>query len=301
MLSITNKFRIAAVAGAAVIAGGAHAHLILDTFDIANDPDINLNLSSRQSGPLATTTYRQGSANNNFIENSTLDLRVLNAATLNYVAVAMDRNFQLNDFSVQFDVDPVVGDGTSSTGGAGIILGLNVGGSTGRALPFAGGTGATVDGSTIGLGILFRSNGSYDLYDRPDTNGTTTGTPATSDFTGTGLPTAGGGFMTVRIDVDSQGPAGSDALISLFAKPVGAPDAAFVQYDLNSDAGSMSFVRTGGFLFQGVLQNYIQLAHVSTTTGTNSQFDNFQVVPEPATIGACLIGFAGLVLRRRRK
>lgn len=321
--------RFAVVAGAAVLMAGAvqaQPFLLRDNFDSGaatqtDQNNVNFNLAGRQTGARAPVTYRElaGSAVSSNSPNTTLSSTTnggqrsqVNDALapgallfsthggsnytlatdangnpgggnpsftwvspdLNTAAIAIANGYSPNYFDITFDINPGLGNTINTTGPETIDWGM---------IRFGDNTaGRFVNGGNGGYGVLFRQNGGYQLFDAPvGFTNTNTGTGA---VTGTPLP---GGFFGVSI---RSRPVGADALVTITL------DTADV--DGNSLMPAVSFTKVGGFT-----NNIITLGASGTPTGSMNRvaFDNLQVVPEPATMAACLMGLAGIALRRRRK
>ena len=217
--------------------------LLRDTFNVSADSnDVNFeNTLGRQTGTgVVLYSENTGGATDPLSRINSNRLLLEANAALNYTAVSPNRNF--NDggnFSIDFDLDAGVNDAGNASGDwACIVFGYSTPGPI------------FVNGSD-GMGILFRNNGSIQVFD---------GTTAV--FGGGALPT---GPMHVRFEVSSGGFGfGSPATVRMFID--GTP--------VQIGATSMEHVKGAGF--NG---NYITLAG-SAFGGANwiHAFDNFEIM-----------------------
>lgn len=221
-----------AIAATGTLAQAQSDLVFQDTFDLPYfTDDINDGIDTgRQSGTAAPVSYTEDASTmpggDNDFETTIYFNGADNVLSLwqvtDFTWVAPDRNFTDGPtFSIEFDLSRSVADpGGASEDWAAIVFG-------------ATSPGAFVNGSN-GMGILFRSNGGYQVFD---------GTAAVfANPEGTVLPADD---IHVRIQVSAADFAGSgDAVVSLFVNDAAVP--------LSADADT--YTRPGGFL-----GNYVTL------------------------------------------
>ncbi len=275
--------------------------LIRDDFTTsAPNEDVNagINGSGRQSGILADTKYRQGFGStvggatqvNGSVSNEssgtttkvTLEKLRLGGSLDTASSVSLDHNFIENPgignyLSIRFDVDPVIGNLGTSADWAAVTLGASDNALFGNS--GAGARGQFITSSAAHYGVLFRDNGSYQIWD---------GNILSASRTYDASPTAP---STHSIELRITG------LID--GNPWdGINNTRIEFYSDNSPAPIHTFTKTGGYL-----NNYITLQGYNGGASLSvHEFDNFQaaIVPEPSSLLLSLCGDAGFFSRRRR-
>jgi hypothetical protein len=282
---------LAPSAGAAV--------LFADNFNTSvQSDDVNFESGSgRQSGSLGNLQYRQGNGSlfstiTGTIANEGTDgfktqignsgapgTLFLAGNSFTIGSVSPESNFNVNPgaggyLSISFSLDAVIGNNTSGDWGA-ITIGAGDNASFGSSGTGARGQGILSNASNFG--ILFESDGGFQVFDSGTGigSGTYTGTP-------------GGEFdFELRITGLTDGnpwDGVNDSLIEVFVNGGGSP--------------LHSYTKTGGYL-----DNYVTMQGFGSSGGFSiSTFDDLQIaaVPEPGAVsllGGVLI-LAGL--RRRR-
>jgi len=229
--------------------------LLSDTFNTANNADINVNLA-RQTGTLAGTPYV---ATTGLLGKYSINANTLFVNTAGNVAVSPNYNFTaLNNYSISVMFKPVTGDERFS-----LIIGAPAASEGSPNLTY--GTGTMIQISATANQSTIKDKSSGTSVNQTLVGGGTTFTRPAADASG---------YYTLRLDINTSG---SDILTG------NATVNAYVQGVLMS-----TFTRSSAYT-----TNYISL--FTSNGQTSGQWDNLQItstVPEPSS--ACLLGLGGL-------
>jgi hypothetical protein len=263
-----KKMSIAVITVLLAFAGVANATLLIqDTFDTSNNTDINLDLATRQTGSLATTTWGENGLGSATIAGNALAIGGNNSESGAAIMVSLDHNFtdaaitSGGGFSVSFDM-------THFGGTIGFALGLTDAGRKETTRTGAGGNYSFAwDRPSTDWG--FTSQGG--IYVQPAEAGApiATFTALTANIS-----------YNIRVDVMTTGFIGTTATVDFYIN------------DTLIDGGR-------GFTWDGDGGNYLTFgAYRPIPTGS---IDNFSVssIPEPATLS--MIGVIGIAMLLRRR
>lgn len=253
--------------------------LLADDFNTAST-GLNADLASRQSGLLATTPYSTGGTGTLAVASNRLSFDNPAAGSL---AISPNVDFAAGPaaaaieayggFTIDFDVNPVAN--ASDTGEDNNWFAVSLGHTAASRTAITGGS-TIVTGASVDLGILFRDNGTFALWDHGANQG-----GGTFDFS-----PSGGEFYNVQLVVETDAAASGNGLLSAFVNGV--------QLDLGGAGLNYAFT------WDGEGTNYFALE----SRTNDAVFDNLYVsafVPEPSSYALLGIAFLGLLCAARRK